>query len=86
MTVPARRRSVTTPSSDGGRNGSIAAEPARTFRREDLVAAVWGEPWVGDAHAADVHVANLRRKLGDDAAAPRFVRTVRGVGYRIGPA
>lgn len=64
----------------------LAAEPARTFCREDLLAAVWGEPWVGDAHAADVHVANLRRKLGDDAAAPRFVRTVRGVGYRIGPA
>jgi len=32
----------------------------------------------------DVHLANLRRKLGDDASAQRYIRTVRGVGYRIG--
>lgn len=65
---------------------ALATEPGRTFRREDLLGAVWGAPWVGDAHAADVHVANLRRKLGDDAATQRFVRTVRGVGYRMGTA
>lgn len=35
-------------------------------------------------HVVDAHVANLRRKLGDDATAPRYVRTVRGVGYRMG--
>ncbi len=65
---------------------ALAAEPGRTFRREDLLSEVWGAPWVGDAHAADVHVANVRRKLGDDATTQRFVRTVRGVGYRAGPA
>jgi DNA-binding response OmpR family regulator len=45
---------------------------------------VWSGEWYGDDHVIDVHVGNLRRKLGDDAGHPRFIRTVRGVGYRIG--
>ena len=54
------------------------------FTRRQLIDAVWGADWVGDEHLVDVHVGHLRRKLGDDAAAGRFVRTVRGVGYRMG--
>jgi DNA-binding response OmpR family regulator len=46
---------------------------------------VWGEGWAGDDHIVDVHVAHLRQKLGDDSTTPRYVRTVRGVGYRMGP-
>ena len=42
--------------------------------------SVWGPDFVGDDHLVDVHVANLRRKLGDDPARPRFVETVRGRG------
>ena len=38
---------------------------------------------MGDDHLVDVHIANLRRKLDDDPAHPRFVETVRGVGYRL---
>jgi DNA-binding response OmpR family regulator len=45
---------------------------------------VWGGDWVGDEHIVDVHIGHLRRKLGDDPAAPRFVRTIRGIGYRMG--
>ena len=48
-----------------------------------LTEAVWGANWYGDAHLVDVHIANLRRKLGDDPRHPRYVRTVRGVGYRM---
>jgi DNA-binding response OmpR family regulator len=44
---------------------------------------VWGSDFVGDDHVLDVHVGNLRRKLGDDSAAPRFVETVRGIGFRL---
>ncbi|WP_448062407.1 response regulator transcription factor [Cellulomonas hominis] len=62
----------------------LSARPRTVFERRRLLARVWGEDWVGDDHVIDVHVANLRRKLGDDAAASRFVRTVRGVGYRMG--
>ena len=38
---------------------------------------------MGNDHLVDVHVGHLRRKLGDDLADPRFVFTVRGVGYRM---
>ena len=63
---------------------ALAEQPNLAFTRRQLLDHVWGEAWVGDEHVVDVHVANLRRKLGDDPAAPRFIRTVRGVGYRIG--
>ena len=62
----------------------LASEPRVVFSRRQLLERVWGANWFGDDHVVDVHLANVRRKLGDDAAAPRYVRTVRGVGYRIG--
>ncbi len=61
---------------------ALADQPNVAFTRRQLLDRVWGETWVGDEHVVDVHVANLRRKLG--AAAPRYIRTVRGVGYRFG--
>jgi DNA-binding response OmpR family regulator len=63
---------------------ALAAQPRMAFTRRQLVNAVWGNDWVGDEHLVDVHVGHLRRKLGDDASAPRFIRTVRGIGYRMG--
>ena len=62
----------------------LAGRPRTAFSRRQLIDAVWGRDWVGDEHLVDVHVGHLRRKLGDDAGAPRFIRTVRGVGYRMG--
>ena len=56
------------------------------FSRQQLIEAVWGETWVGDEHLVNVHIGHLRRKLSDDAAKPRFVRTVPGVGYKMAPA
>ena len=49
--------------------------------RRQLTDRVWGSEWYGDDQIVDVHIGHLRRKLGDDAAPPRYVRTVRGVGY-----
>jgi DNA-binding response OmpR family regulator len=63
---------------------TLSAEPRVAFSRRQLLERVWGENWFGDDHVVDVHIANLRRKLGDDADTPRYVRTVRGVGYRMG--
>lgn len=63
---------------------ALAKEPSIAFSRRQLIDRVWGETWIGDEHVVDVHIANLRRKLADDPAAPRYIRTVRGVGYRIG--
>jgi DNA-binding response OmpR family regulator len=63
---------------------ALSARPRLAFTRRQLVDAVWGEAWVGDEHLVDVHIGHVRRKLGDDPAAPRYIRTVRGVGYRMG--
>ena len=63
---------------------ALAARPSMAFSRRRLIEAVWGGEWVGDEHLVDVHVGHLRRKLGDDATASRYIRTVRGVGYRMG--
>ena len=64
---------------------TMAARPRLAFSRRQLIDEVWGSDWYGDEHLVDVHVGHLRRKLGDDAAEPRYVRTVRGVGYGLGP-
>jgi DNA-binding response OmpR family regulator len=61
---------------------AIAREPGTVVDRPTLLASVWG-PGYSDDHLVDVHVANLRRKLGDQPDSPRFVETVRGVGYRL---
>lgn len=62
---------------------TLARDPGVVVGRQALLDRVWGPEFVGDDHLVDVHVANLRRKLGDDPARPRFVETVRGVGYRL---
>jgi len=62
---------------------ALAREPGTVVRRQVLLDRVWGLDYIADDHLVDVHIANLRRRLGDDADAPRFVETVRGVGYRV---
>ena len=62
----------------------LSESPRVAFSRRQLIERVWGGSWFGDDHLVDVHIANLRRKLGDDPRSPRYVRTVRGVGYRMG--
>jgi len=61
----------------------LARDPGVVVGRQAILDRVWGPEFVADDHLVDVHVANLRRKLGDDPARPRFVETVRGVGYRL---
>ncbi len=61
----------------------LAREPGIVVTRAALLDALWGPEYAGDDHLVDVHVANLRRKLGDEPASPRFLETVRGVGYRM---
>jgi two-component system alkaline phosphatase synthesis response regulator PhoP len=63
---------------------ALVAAPGRVFSRAQLIGQVWGHAFYGDDHVVDVHIANLRKKLGDDAAQPRFIATVRGVGYCFG--
>lgn len=62
---------------------ALAASPGRVFSREQLMEKVWGWDYFGVDRVVDVHVVNIRKALGDDAAHPRFVGTVRGVGYKF---
>ncbi len=61
---------------------ALSERPRLVFTRRQLLERVWGSTWF-DEHVVDVHVAKLRAKLGDDPRAPRYIRTVRGVGYRM---
>jgi len=63
----------------------LSGSPRQTFTRRQLLEQVWGGSWFGDDHVIDVHVGNLRKKLGESATTPRHIRTVRGVGYRFDP-
>ena len=60
---------------------AMMAQPRSVLTRRKLIDAVWGPGWYGDEHVVDVHIGHVREKIGDAAAEPRFIRTVRGVGY-----
>jgi len=61
----------------------LAEHPGWVYSREELLEAVWGYSFLGDSRLVDVHIANLRKKIGDDPPDPQFIRTVRGVGYKF---
>lgn len=65
---------------------ALAASPGQALSRRAIIEAVWGPGWFGDEQIVDVHVAAIRRKLQDSAASPRFIRTVRGIGYALAAA
>ena len=62
---------------------ALAESPGRVFARHQLIERVWGRDFYGEERIVDVHVGNLRKALGDSAGEPRFIETVRGVGYRF---
>ncbi len=62
----------------------LTSRPKLAWSRRHLIDEVWDPAWVGDEHIVDVHVGHIRRKLGDDPNTPRYIETVRGVGYRMG--
>ena len=61
----------------------LASSPGRVFSREMLLERVWGYGYFGDGRLVDVHVRRLRTKVEADAANPRHVVTVRGLGYKL---
>lgn len=83
-TVTVQQREVELTRTEFDLLATLTARPRVAFTRRQLVDAVWGPGWLGDEHVVDVHIGHVRRKLGDDPARPRYVRTVRGVGYRLG--
>ena len=63
----------------------LASRSRRVVTDDEVVRAVWGDGWFGDENNLAVHVSKLRHKLGESGLRPRFIRTVRGVGYRFDP-
>ncbi len=63
----------------------LASHPGEVISKRDLLAGVWGQPFGGGDRTVDVHLSWLRRKLGESAAEPRYLHTVRGVGVRLAP-
>ena len=61
----------------------LLREAGKVVTREQLMREVWDTAWWGSTKTLDMHVSWLRKKLGDDAANPRYITTVRGVGFRF---
>ena len=60
----------------------LVTDPGAVFERRRIMEEVWGHPWYGPTKTLDVHVASVRKKLGD----PGWIETVRGVGFRLRPS
>jgi DNA-binding response OmpR family regulator len=63
----------------------LAKSPEQVHTRRELMQHLWQSEHVGDEHACDVHVSNLRRKIERDPSRPERIVTVRGVGYKLVP-
>ena len=63
----------------------LASRPREVVTDEEITREIWGDGWFGDDNNLAVHVSKLRHKLGESGSQPRYIRTVRGVGYRFEP-
>ena len=61
----------------------LVREQGKVVSREQLMREIWETAWFGSTKTLDMHISVLRRKLGDDATQPRYISTVRGVGFRF---
>ena len=61
----------------------LASHAGRVVTKRELLASVWDQPYGGADKTVDVHLSWLRRKLGESASAPRYLRAVRGVGVKL---
>jgi DNA-binding response OmpR family regulator len=62
---------------------TLAQHPGHVLTRRQLLHTVWGADYYGDDRVVDVHIRTLRKALGDDAANPAYIATIRGIGYRL---
>lgn len=58
----------------------------KILKRETLLDKIWGYEYIGETRTVDVHIRYLRKKIEEDDKNPRFIETIRGVGYRFNPA
>lgn len=62
---------------------TFVKNPGRVFSREYLLEKIWGYDFLGETRTVDVHIRSLRKKIEEDDANPKFIKTVRGVGYKF---
>lgn len=65
---------------------ALSSRPGVAMRNQEILEAIWGSTWQGDTTPLQVHVSRLRRKLGESGAAPRYIVTIQGFGYRFDPS
>lgn len=61
----------------------LAQNPGRVITREHLLEKIWGYDYVGDTRTVDVHIRHIRQKLEENAGLPKYIETIRGIGYKI---
>ena len=61
----------------------LVREQGKVVSREQLMREIWETAWFGSTKTLDMHISVLRKKLGDEAGQPRYIATVRGVGFRF---
>mgnify|MGYP001286501122 CR=1 FL=1 len=61
----------------------LAKNPNRVFKNEQLFAMLWDDVHIGDTHTVMVHIYNLRKKIEKNPSQPKFIQTIRGVGYKF---
>ena len=76
-------RSCSSPRRSSSCSGCSSANEGKVVSREQLMREVWDTAWFGSTKTLDMHISVLRRKLGDDATQPRYITTIRGVGFRF---
>lgn len=81
--VHADGRQVTLTNTEFELLAALARDPGVVVTRQQLLDRAWGADYYGDDHVLDVHIGNLRRKLGDDPEQARWIETVRGIGFRF---
>lgn len=83
MQLRVRGELVTTTATEFRLLDYLARHPGRVFSRDQLLDAVWGDARFVTPRSVDVYVRRIREKMEDDAEAPRYLKTMRGAGYRF---
>lgn len=58
--------------------------PQKVYTKEQIYSLVWNETYFGDGNAVNVHISRLRNKIEDSSREPKYIITVRGIGYKLG--
>jgi len=61
----------------------ILENPGKVYTKKQLYEIVWGEPYYGDSNTIMVHISHIREKIEDDAKSPKYLKTIRGIGYKM---